>query len=182
MRLFFCIELREDVRRALTEVAQECRRVLGPGSWVPPENYHLTVRFLGETPEEKLPQLLEAGKNVAAQTKPFALRLDTLGGFPQLKAARVLWVGPRAAAPEFRKLCQQMEEAVQALGFPGEKKEALPHVTLARFKNPKDLREVLARLNPIIPEVRVEGLTLMRSELRPEGAKYTPVASWKFGG
>ncbi len=182
MRLFFCIELREDVRWALAEVAQECRRVLGPGSWVPPENYHLTVRFLGETPEEKLPQLLEAGKNVAARTKPFALRLDTLGGFPQPKAARVLWVGPRADVPEFRGLCQQMEEAVQALSFPPEGKEAVPHVTLARFKRPIDLRELLAKVIPAIPEVKVAALTLMRSELRPEGAKYTPVASWKLGG
>lgn len=182
MRLFFCVELAEEVREALSRVAEGCRRLLGPGSWVPPENYHLTVRFLGEVPEEKLPQLLEAGKKIAAQAKPFVLRLDTFGGFPQPKAARVLWVGPRADAPDFRRLCQQMEEAVQALGFPGEKKEALPHVTLARFKSPKDLGEVLARVNPAIPEVKIAGLTLMRSELRPEGAKYTPVAFWKFGG
>ncbi|MBC7221646.1 RNA 2',3'-cyclic phosphodiesterase [Candidatus Bipolaricaulota bacterium] len=182
MRLFFCIELAEDVQEALAQVAKRFRVSLGDGSWVPPENYHLTVRFLGEVPEEKLSQLLEVGKKVAQEAKPFVLALEVLGGFPQPKAARVFWAGSRAESAEFRKLCQQVEEAVQALGFPPEKKEPLPHVTLARFKTPKDLRPILPKESLAVPEILVERLTLMRSELRPEGAKYTPVASWRFGG
>ncbi len=170
------------MRQALAQLAKRCRAALGNGSWVAPENYHLTVRFLGEVAEEKLPQLLEVGKKAAQEAKPFVLDLEVLGGFPQAKAARVFWVGPKAESPEFRKLCQRVEEAVQALGFPPEKKEPLPHVTLARFKTPKDLRPILPREALAIPEVRVERLTLMRSELRPEGAKYTPLASWGFGG
>ncbi len=71
---------------------------------------------------------------------------------------------------------------MRALGFPPEKKEPVPHVTLARFKAPRDLRPLLSRSFPAVPEARVEALTLMRSELRPEGAKYTLLSRWKFGG
>ncbi|MCS7240858.1 MAG: RNA 2',3'-cyclic phosphodiesterase [Candidatus Bipolaricaulota bacterium] len=182
MRLFFCVELAEEVKRALAEVARVCRTALGDGSWVLPENYHLTVRFLGEVAEARLPQLLEAGKRAAAETQPFTLTLDLLGGFPEPRAARVLWVGSRAEPPEFQKLSWRVEEAVRALGFPPEKKGPVAHITLARFKSPKDLRPLLARVVPNVPEAKLAELTLMRSELRPEGAKYTPLASWTFGG
>ncbi len=182
MRLFFCVELADEVKEALAEVVQRLRPSLGNGSWVPPENYHLTVRFLGEVEETKLSALLELGRKVAQETAPFVLDLEVLGGFPQVKAARVLWAGPRVESPEFRRLCQGVEEAVRALGFPGEKKEPLPHVTLARFKTPRDLRPILGRENLRIPTVHAESLTLMRSELRPEGAKYTPLQRWTFGG
>lgn len=176
------MELEEGVRQALAELARRCRAALGDGSWVSPENYHLTVRFLGEVAEEKLPGLLELGAKAAKEAGPFSLKLEILGGFPQNKAARVLWVGPKTESLEFEKLCHRVEEAVQALGFPPEKKAPVAHVTLARFKNPKDLRPLLAKESVVIPEVRLGSLTLMRSELRPEGAKYTPLASWKFGG
>lgn len=176
------MELAPEVKRALAEIAQRCRAALGDGSWVPPENYHLTVRFLGEVPEEKLPLLLEVGSDVARDTQAFTLSLEVLGGFPQPRASRVLWVGPKFESPEFRELCQRVEKAVQALGFPPERKEPIPHVTLARFKAPKDVRPLVSRERLTIPELRVESLTLMRSELRPEGAKYTPLATWKFGG
>lgn len=182
MRLFFCVELEEKVREALAEISRLCRGVLGNGSWVPPENFHLTVRFLGEVPKERLPELLEVGRKAAEETKSFALSFEILGGFPETKAARVLWVGPKVESPEFAELCRRVEGAVRALGFPPEKKEPVPHVTLARFKAPRDLRPLLSRSFPAVPEARVEALTLMRSELRPEGAKYTPLSRWKFGG
>lgn len=170
------------MKRALAELAQRLRGSLGDGSWVPQENYHLTVRFLGEVEEAKLSALFDLGEKVAQETVPFALALEVLGGFPRVKAARVLWAGPRMESPEFQRLCQRVEKAVQSLGFPPEKKEPLPHVTLARFKTPRDLRPILGRESLKIPVVRAEELTLMRSELRPEGAKYTPLQRWPFGG
>lgn len=182
VRLFFCLEFSEELKGALGELARDVRRALGTGTWVPPENYHLTVRFLGEVPEEKVPALLHLGKSAAQEARPFTLRLETLGSFPQARASRVLWVGPRAEPQEFQDLCRRVEEGLQALGFPKEKKEPRPHVTLARFKSPQDLRAVLARPLPPLPEVSLLGLTLMRSELRPQGAKYTPLAVWKLGG
>lgn len=182
MRLFFCVELADEVKKALAEVAQRVRSVLGDGSWVPMENYHITVRFLGEVEEKILPKLLEVGRSTAQETMPFALALEVLGGFPQAQAARVLWVGPRSEVPEHQRLCQKVEKAVQALGFPPEKKEPMPHVTLVRFRSPRDLRPLLKWENLGIPEARAGALTLMRSELWPEGARYTPVASWRFGG
>jgi len=182
VRLFFCLELPAEVRRALADVAKRCQKALGEGNWVPEENYHLTVRFLGEVEDGKLPELLKLGADVAKKIPPFSLTLDVLGGFPAPKRARVLWVGPKEKSPEFLRLVELTEEFLQRLGFPPEEKEALPHVTLARFKIPRDLSAVLGKEVPAIPRVEVESLTLMRSELRPEGARYTPVSRWPLGG
>jgi len=182
VRLFFCLELSEEVKRALADVAKRCQKALGEGKWVPEENYHLTVRFLGEVEEGKLPDLLNLGADVADKVFPFSLTLEVLGGFPSPKRARVLWVGPKEESPEFLRLVELTEESLQRLGFPPEEKEALPHVTLARFKIPRDLSAVLGKGNLGIPRVEVESLTLMRSELRPEGARYTPVSRWPLGG
>ncbi len=90
------------MREALAEISRLCRGVLGNGSWVPPENFHLTVRFLGEVPKERLPELLEVGRKAAEETKSFALSFEILGGFPETKAARVLWVGPKVESLSLR--------------------------------------------------------------------------------
>lgn len=182
VRLFFCLELSAEVKRAIAAVAKRCQKALGGGSWVPEENYHLTVRFLGEVEDGKLPDLLSLGADVARKVSPFSLALEVLGGFPSSKRARVLWVGPKEESPEFLRLVELTEESLQRLGFPPEGKGALPHVTLARFKIPKDLSVILAKENLAIPRVEVESLTLMRSELRPEGARYTPISRWPLGG
>lgn len=181
MRLFFCVELGDEVKTALAEVAKRCQKIFGQGSWVAPENYHLTLRFLGEVDEEKLPSLLAVGEKVAQKSGPFSLALTTLGGFPHPRQARVLWVGPNAESPKFRELARRVEEALGKLGFPPEKRKALPHVTLARFKVPKDLRDAIVKETPVVPVVQVASLTLMRSELRPDGAKYTPILRWTLG-
>ena len=181
MRLFFCVELEEGVKEALAPVAQRLRRALGEGTWVSRENYHLTVRFLGEVPEARVPELLAVGEKAARGNPRFSLNLAVVGGFPNPSRARVLWVGPEKEVPAFRKLWQDVEEAVRVLGFPPERDEPLPHVTLARFKKPQDLRAFVPG-PPLAIEVHGTSLTLMRSELRPEGAKYQPVSRWPLGG
>ncbi len=182
MRAFFCVELPDDVRAALSDVSRRLRRRLAAAKWVPADNLHVTLRFLGEVGEETAQAVKEGAMEVAAVTQPFALELSTLGAFPHPERGRVLWAGPPGSDGRFEALAALLEEAVQAAGIPPERRSAHPHVTLARFRTPKDVTDVVAPLEggPLVVPVRE--IVLMRSELRPQGPIYTPVTHLPIEG
>ncbi len=181
VRLFFCVELEESVREALGQLARAVRARFSQGSWVAQDNLHITLRFLGEVEERRLGELTQLGQALAQAHRPFTLTLDQWGAFPAPRRARVLWVGPGRPVREFAQLAEDCEQEVQKLGFPPERNAAVPHVTLARFRQPADVQAVLQTVFSPIP-VRVDAVTLMRSELRPQGPRYTPVARWDLQG
>ncbi|MCX7749986.1 MAG: RNA 2',3'-cyclic phosphodiesterase [Candidatus Bipolaricaulota bacterium] len=180
MRLFFCVELPPPVRAELARLAARLRPRVRGAKWVEEENLHLTLRFLGEVGEDLLPGLQKLGEAAAGEAAPFELVLDRLGAFPSPSRARVLWAGTAGDAAPFVALAARLEEGVQRLGLPPEEKTAHPHVTLARLRIPGDLASLLGTtaLTPL--PVGLDALTLMESELRPEGPRYTPLARWPF--
>lgn len=183
MRLFFCVELEEGVKAALTGLTAGLRPKLGPGvKWVAEDALHITVRFLGEVPEGEASGILRVGHEVAEVIPPFCLVLERLGAFPSPRRARVIWAGSEGDGPQFAGLTRLTENALGTLGFPPEPKEAKPHVTLARLRTPRDVADALAVI-PVSPmTVEVRALTLMQSELQPKGARYTPLERWPLGG
>lgn len=182
VRLFFCVDLEERVKERLGEVIQELKGRCGQGKWVPPHNLHLTLRFLGEVDEGRVEELRGLARRVAARFSPFNMRLGALGAFPDPGRARVIWLGPLEGGEEFVRLALTMEEEVRKLGFEPETKGPKPHVTLARFKRPKDLRGTLQGVKPEPLSIEVQEITLMRSTLRPEGPIYTPLFRVPLGG
>jgi len=182
VRLFYCLELPDPVRDDLARLSREFQLRIRGGSWVAPGNLHVTLRFLGEVGEELAASLAGLGQEAASRVESFGLFLDRFGAFPHPGRARVLWVGPSQDSAPFAILAQQVEEGVQALGFPPERRLAHPHVTLARLRIPQDLAAVIGGAASPALHARVDALTLMQSELRPKGPLYTPVARWALGG
>lgn len=183
MRLFYCLELPRPVQAHLAAAARAWKRVIPGAKWVAEENLHVTVRFLGEVGEGLLPSLRALGERATHHgSAPLDLTLDRLGAFPYPTRARVLWIGPSAPCPAFARLTAEIEEGVQALGFPPEEKPAIPHVTLARLRVPQNLVPLVdeAALPPLAVSIRE--ITLMESNLRPEGPHYSPLARWPLGG
>lgn len=170
------------MRAELGRIARGLRARIGVGTWVADENLHITLRFLGEVGEDSLSGLRDLGRTVAAETLPFELSLDHLGAFPNPHRARVLWAGPTRGSAPFSGLARKIERAVSGLGFPAERREAEPHVTLARLRVPQDVASVVTAVSLAALTVPMERLTLMRSELRPQGPLYTPVERWPLGG
>ncbi len=182
VRLFFCVDLEERAKERLGRMIQELKVRCGQGKWVPPQNLHLTLRFLGEVDEGKVGELRELAHRVAARFAPFHMRLGSLGAFPAPGRARVIWLGALEGGEEFVRLATAMEEEVRKLGFKPETKEPKPHVTLARFKRPRDLGGSLQGVKPEPLSIEVREITLMRSTLRPEGPIYTPLFRVPLGG
>jgi len=183
MRAFFCIPLEPDIASSIGRIARGIRDATAMrASWVRDENYHVTLRFLGEIEPELTLDLERIAHKVAERIEPFVLALDRLGCFPSIKRARVLWLGGDAS-PVFHGLTASLRHELRSLAFPPEAKSTVAHVTLARIKGKADPRlpQVLEESRPNDRlEVRADRLVLMESVLTPRGAVYSPLLTTRL--
>ena len=146
-----------------------------------PHQFHFTLKFLGETPEERLPAAREAAERAAAGAAPFDLALEGLGAFPDAGPPRVVWAGCGEGREALAALARAVEEAFGEAGFPREPRPFSPHLTVGRVKDPRKVpgrsfRDALARESGrgfgIVP---ARELVLFRSDLSPAGPTYYPL-------
>lgn len=183
IRSFVALELTDEVREQLAVLLQRLQRTSAAVKWVEPENLHLTLKFLGEVPEEQIELVGKTLKAVAQATEPFSFTVKGVGGFPDLRRPRVLWVGVEALQALI-KLQQLVEKAMEQLGFPPEYRVYHPHITIGRVKTVtgiEKVREILREYADVkFGEVLASHLTLFRSDLSREGPTYTPLAKLNF--
>lgn len=185
MRTFIAVELTEDVRRALREVQARLRAGGADVKWVEEENLHLTVKFLGEVQDERLPDVITATRLAVAPLMTFAISIGGIGAFPSMSRPRVVWVGVQSGSESFKTLMERVETAMDRIGFPREGRAPQPHVTLGRVRDPRRLKRLPELLKAESPEtlgtITVEKLTLMASALGPRGPRYTPIEYVEIG-
>ena len=185
LRLFFAVELPDDVRGAAAAHAARLRRDFpeARASWPRPESLHLTLKFLGETDAARVDTLSRAASVTAAGLAPFALTVEGAGTFPPRGAARVLWLGVRDDSGQLSQLQRRLEDVCAVEGFAPEPKPYKPHLTLARLRAPRDAAALSEahRRAPFGPHTfQVPDFVLMRSDLGPGGSRYTPVLRHTF--
>jgi 2'-5' RNA ligase len=172
-RLFVAIALPEPVRAALVALAQPLPGV----AWTRPEQLHLTLRFLGDVPEEKIEAITTRFATV--RVEPFLLPIEGVGAFPPKKPPRVVWIGVGRGHPHLHQLRQRVDDALLAAGLIDlDVRMFHPHVTLARCTEhaAAAVRHWLHTLREFgAPPFRVEAFDLCASELRPSGAVHTLV-------
>ena len=187
MRLFVAFELPECVVRSLAEAWQvvlgRLRGARHSLKLVPCQNYHLTVRFLGELSRDRLPDLQDLLAEAAATAEPLRCQLTGLGAFPESSRPRVFWagVGDDGSAARAAAL---VDEALVELGFQREERPWRPHVTLARVRRGcrlPDCGDALAAAALSDQPFGIEHLTLMHSRLDPGGAVHSPLARFGLG-
>jgi len=184
MRLFIALNLSKRERDRVHKAVRRLREEDMPVRWVPPEQYHVTLKFLGELRAERVPAVTEAMGKVASSTKTFATALRGFGAFPTIRRPRVIWLGVDAN-PELRCLKQDLEWAMGDVGFDVETRSFHPHVTLGRADDRggagafRGLDDLVADLD-LRAEVKVQALDLMRSQLSREGTRYSLVASTRL--
>lgn len=186
VRAFIAIDLPEDLRRGLGDRIDRLRDAMPgvPIRWMRPEAIHLTLRFLGDTGLDQLPELKQSLDNLAGAMPDFAISVGGLGCFPNPQRPRVLWLGVQEESGVLISLQKEVEAMCRELGFPGEKKRFSPHLTLGRIRAGREL-SAAAELGRILradgedhlAQVRVEEVVLLRSELKPTGAVYSRLAT-----
>jgi len=177
MRTFFCLPLDGATVGRVQRLAVHLRgRTATPASWVRPENYHVTVSFLGEIEPALCTPLYALATDVAAAVPRHRLRVDRLSAFPAEDRPRVVWAG--GDAPDaFRALLRLLREGLEELGFPGKRIDDVFHITIARLKGRADgmLRDGLGRLRAQGWDILADRLVLMESRLTRAGAEYDPL-------
>jgi 2'-5' RNA ligase len=184
MRLFVAMSLSSEIRERLAAVQDRLRRAQADVSWVRPENIHVTLKFLGEAEEKRLPSILLALGEVSRVGTPFPMAVAGVGSFGG-RVPRVIWVGLRDGAQPLMDLARQVEGALARLGFPKEKREFTAHLTLGRVRSPRNAETLLAALQECRTEefgaVAAVAFELIQSELRPSGSVYTVLQQFVFG-
>jgi len=165
-RLFVAIDLPDDHKVRLAGLRDEAV----PGRWTRSEQYHLTLRFIGEVDEEHAAEIEHALTDVHAGA--FSLRGRGLGVFPSMRKPRVVFAA-LDPAPALMDLQDKIEQTCRTLGLDAEKKPFRPHVTLARLRraNPRTVRAFLRTHESFtLAPFPVAHYVLYESILRPEGA------------
>lgn len=170
IRAFIALPLPQEVQSALGEISRQLSSQSQGVKWVKPENIHLTLRFLGDTDPAKVADLSAGLDEIAAQRAAIALRLGQVGAFPNLRRARVLWVGLEEEGEQLHKLRRAVEHLARSLGWEREAQQFKPHLTLGRVREG-------GRVFPEVPEVpplafRADRLELIESRLKPAGPEY----------
>ena len=183
IRAFVAVVLDDGVRAAIAATIERLRP-LGPAvAWVPPRNLHVTLHFLGDQSEERLVEAEGALAEAAAGTAPLDLTFHGIGAFPGLERPRILWVGLAHGALEASRLQARVTDALAAREFARAERPWHPHLTIGRVHDERrwrreagpPLRHALAQAaTTTFGTQRVTDLVLMRSDLSPSGARYTP--------
>lgn len=178
IRAFVALELPARLRASVGRTIDAMKAGVPAIRWTDPAQIHLTLRFLGWTTRERLAVLEARLAALAASTPALSARVGGLGLFPPSGRARVLWVGV-ALPPEGMRLQVDCEAAAVASGFPPERREFKPHLTLGRWRDPAPRPKL-----PVAAAVgtgTLDRIVLFRSELRHTGSEYTPLASFPLG-
>lgn len=160
--------------------------VLPPEGPRDPSPVHLTLRFLGEVPAERLDAISAAIEASVRDGRPYDLILEGVGAFPSPSRPRVVWVGARAGGPETSEIAARLSTMLAQAGFPPERERFVPHVTLFRVRSPALHRRALALLSgeeaaPPARTVRVEEVALKESTLTPRGALHRTLRTFPLG-
>jgi 2'-5' RNA ligase len=186
MRLFVALDIPEPPRRDVRRRVDAVRDRLPRARWVDLDNFHLTLLFLGETPETGIPPLAARLRAAFARCPPLELRLASGGTFPPGRPARVAWIGVEAPG-ELTALQEEVTRAaVETLGFEPEERGYHPHATLARCQEPWR-REAIdkfrnALTGPVGPPFVADHGILFESKLSPKGARYREVEVFPMAG
>lgn len=175
IRAFIAIQLPPAAQNELGEINDSFANQIPRGSvrWVKPHLMHLTLRFLGDTAESALPQIIEALNIVGKNHRHFSLYFDRLGCFPDCKRPRVIWAGLQGDLDKANSLKQALDEALQPLGWPLENRPFSPHITIGRIKDTKKISGMTwaAQLDKQL--IGVKEIHLVQSKLTPGGPVYT---------
>lgn len=184
IRSFVAIELSADAKAFLASTIGQLKPDGPDVKWVRPEAIHLTLKFLGNVDRDLIPEIERSLRPVFQGQTSFELAVRSAGAFPSASAPRVVWAGladPKDALPS---LAAAVEDALEPLGFPKEKRPFKPHLTLGRAKSPKrspQLAQAITRNRDLKgPSFQADHAILFQSVLKPGGAEYVPLVRFQF--
>ncbi len=183
MRCFIAIDLPTEIKRQIGFVINLAAPLSKDIKWVPYENIHLTLKFLGEVKENMLPEIEQRLRDTCRLYAPFPISVRATGAFPNEKKPNVLWVGIERS-DSLKDLYLDIDKSMSEIGFEKENRKHSPHLTIGRVKDRKDILQVMNCIHEfkskLFGNADVVEVHLMRSILKPSGAEYSKVCSFRL--
>jgi 2'-5' RNA ligase len=177
VRTFIAIMLDASLHNTLTEVVGKFASTNASVKWVSPENTHVTLKFLGNIDEERLPDIYTACERAAEGLAPFDIEMRAVGCFPNIKRPKVVWLGVGKGIDALREISQRIEAELEDIGFPHEKRGFKAHLTIGRVKGRQGVSDLCRLLEEnsdvVIGSMRAEKISVMKSKTLPSGPIYT---------
>lgn len=175
MRVFIAIELDKDVKRLLNDMQQQLNKYAEKANNTSVNNFHLTLRFIGEVEEKEISKIKEAIDVTASKMSPFLLSLENLGHFSR-KHKDILWIGVTGERSKLTGLKGELEENLVQAGFSKEKNEYIPHITLARqVRLNKPFGTIQEEVRLPKARIGVRSISLMESTRMDGELVYRPI-------
>lgn len=185
VRSFIAIELPDELKLGLAQLEAKLKMSNQPWvKWVDPYSIHLTLKFLGSIGVDRTGEVTKAMEAAVQGIPPFRLEVKDLGAFPSLRRVQVAWVGVSGEVDKLSQLQRLLESNLARLGFAPESRPFTPHLTLARLRNQASLDErqsfgelIATTKFEAAYTVKVDAISLMKSQLTREGAIYSRISS-----
>lgn len=182
-RAFIAIDVNEEVRQKLVEAQRKLAATGAQLKLVEPENIHVTIKFLGDVAHERLNEIVDALKRVAASVPQFEMEVRGMGVFPNLHYVRVIWAGVANGREKIIATQKNVDRELQKLGFQPER-DFVPHLTLARVKSAVRKDKLIALIKDMSSEefgrTQATSIELKQSTLTSKGPIYSTLASVEF--
>jgi len=178
IRSFIAIPLSPDVQRNARRLMRDLRGDQDGIKWVPEDNLHLTLKFLGDVVDRDVPAVCRAIRRVCERAEPFTLEFAGTGGFPTSDRPRVIWAGITAGGDELVDLVLGLEAELARLGFKPEPRDYRPHLTLGRVRSASRtagsevVEKVLRYENRFLGKMAADQVKLVASFLDKSGPTY----------
>lgn len=179
-RIFIAVNISVEARRKVSDYLEILRgefQDLKVG-WERAEKLHITLKFLGDTEVEKIAEVIKIGEKISAELEQFPIKIEQTGTFPNLKKARILWLGLQDDTNSLKKIYDLLENECEKIGFRKEKRNFKPHLTIARIRQPEKSFELAKKhleneFEPVGFEV--SEIVIYESRLQLTGSVYFPV-------
>jgi 2'-5' RNA ligase len=188
IRAFIAVELPWELKQELAALETQLKKNSPPVvKWVDPESIHITLKFLGETSDAVIDELLLAMEESVAGVSPFKLEVGKLGAFPAVDRPQVIWVGVSGDMEKLAQLQKNLEQNTEQLRFKRESRPFSPHLTLGRVREGARVKEIqrigkLLNETPFTAKHNIEAheINLLKSQLTQAGAIHTIIGMVKL--
>ena len=185
VRTFVAVLLDEGIRERISQVQERATKLASGVKWVPPANYHVTLKFLGDVRRDRLSRVQSAIDEVVRDLPAFDMKIGGMGVFPTPRRPRVIWIGIEEGREQLVELAKAVEDRLVAAGYEKEEKPFRSHITIGRVREGnKPVPGLVEGLEEIdssgLGVQRVASVAVMQSVLQSGGPIYTPLSEHKL--